>query len=1724
MASLLEILKTAWQAKNAAAWYGAWLFKQATKWASGVLSWATDIISGNTDTKDATDLINVANTAWSKISEWVKDTWAAIFGWVKRAGESLQKTWESLTALSEWVGGGLADIVKWKRTWWEVGSDLAKKTWDVALSWAETVTRSGMSLLGNIPVGAATQLAMNTALNVTGTKEWFNKATQAFSDIFVTWARELWFKEPERVGQLISDAAQFLLTKWGQWARTKLLGNTTTSPSLLRSVTGETANVAWSAAPAIIGYLSEQLWEENTKKLANVAEKLVLKDPALALVLVASGADLPWVKWMKNVKAPEGETPTAKVAEWASVVEPLKPEPVTKDKVLDQINKANERKDLATENEIEQAKQDARLWAASEVKTTKLSKEDMSGYMDFMKTNPWKSITDYLASKSWAPKIEAATPAPVKPVEAAAPVAKEDTYYKEKGIEPTMQKIVQETKTARTKKNLTDKAAAKTPTRTLTPSEITTRIAEGGNVIEGKEFAYNPAKLEWAKKDIEAGKNKPVKLETMPDGNVSITDWFHRVQAAKDAWIDIPATIDGKPAILKGSEQTTTEVTKEAVPDLNFETGKPLTEIVQEKKTRKSKVKTEEAPVIESVGPVSTAYNNEMNRINIGEPKFGLKAGAEALKYATTDKLRSVGAFLNNVNVRLPNGRTTSLTNAATDIRDAGARMRSDIESDLWIVSKVNSLPKVDTKAIGDDAFIGARTPGGVEITPENVATYKKNTVDDIASIGLKWEIGRTKNLNDVWVLGHIWRINQDRPEIIDKYIPKEYQALFEEMKNSPVYAESAQILNKEWMLDTPAENYEHFILTKNALNSIGKDVKVTIDGQVLGFDNPQDAIRAVKAAERSWRSVDRAGMESILKEKWDVDFYRTYSPVHQIMHYIDHVTQLVWDTKMVDLLQKARKSDDPRVSKFLSDTSDGKWWIEDPVRNLLGIDAKPEWVIEKIAQPVGRLVWAAQLAWNLASAAQSFTSAQGRKYLLWLIPGAGAKTKILPYKNVTPEVRDTMRAEWIIQNYGLWDSKWLMWKAIELSTTLWENNAKQFIGLWMLSKFLDSKNVVHDANDATSIVNAWKDYTKPTAELTPEQSQIKNAEIMALKWDISDNIKTISDVSSQAKFGVKPLNRLWFGKFKSFMNWYLEWIKKDSQTIWDALVSRFSSKFGGGSSWADAAKATSRLALQVWTAVALVKAIEASLSSDDDTKEERDLNAKLAQSIVAQWYGDPETIIKGYIPSLVGNPVLNTVYNLWTWVANAAATWIKTASKDLWEAAAQVANELGRTLLKNVAAGRTANTWVGIITGKSLEEIMSNALGIVNKENMTSTLKDTGKDTNSRWEFAARTFGYKLDDTTRDWLYSELDKNKQLQDSWARPNAFVSALKRIASDTVRNVTWLVPGQDKLEDVANYADNAVKQNYVIDAIKWAEDAKSFGDMLVRLSLDGIADSRTLDKVVTGIRNENDNMEKAINDYLVPIGVPNDLPFWEKVKWLSENNPVAYNNFIWGLAKAMMYFDQNKWTGTEFNEMQADKFSKFFTSDPVIDSAIASYKWTDPNTTDITNAMVYELKNLEDAVVNKDPALNEKLQAIENMNKAVLAVSQYSDWYENALALAQMDYQPLIEKIKQAGLDIRTIMPVTTDLIDKALYIRWERRPVQVTNVPTTGESPIPNWETVWTKKPSLLDMTAYAPKKLKANEVASIKAPAQRITKLFDPTTLPWQWTLLQMAQNFRRR
>jgi hypothetical protein len=35
----------------------------------------------------------------------------------------------------------------------------------------------------------------------------------------------------------------------------------------------------------------------------------------------------------------------------------------------------------------------------------------------------------------------------------------------------------------------------------------------------------------------------------------------------------------------------------------------------------------------------------------------------------------------------------------------------------------------------------------------------------------------------------------------------------------------------------------------------------------------------------------------------------------------------------------------------------------------------------------------------------------------------------------------------------------------------------------------------------------------------------------------------------------------------------------------------------------------------------------------------------------------------------------------------------------------------------------------------------------------------------------------------------------------------------------------------------------------------------------------------------------------------------------------------------------------------------------------------------------------------------------------------------------------MDYRPLIENMEKAGLDVRTLMPTTTDLIDKALYIR-----------------------------------------------------------------------------------
>jgi hypothetical protein len=106
-------------------------------------------------------------------------------------------------------------------------------------------------------------------------------------------------------------------------------------------------------------------------------------------------------------------------------------------------------------------------------------------------------------------------------------------------------------------------------------------------------------------------------------------------------------------------------------------------------------------------GVVHDSYNVEKARSDIGKPEFGIKAGA--ITTAAIDKIRGVGAFLNNILVKTGD-TSVPFTVKANDSKMVGERMRSDIENSIGIRDKMNALPDIGFK-VGDDAFVGATTP-----------------------------------------------------------------------------------------------------------------------------------------------------------------------------------------------------------------------------------------------------------------------------------------------------------------------------------------------------------------------------------------------------------------------------------------------------------------------------------------------------------------------------------------------------------------------------------------------------------------------------------------------------------------------------------------------------------------------------------------------------------------------------------------------------------------------------------------------------------------------------------------------------------------------------------------------------------------------------------------------------------------------------------------------------
>ena len=84
--------------------------------------------------------------------------------------------------------------------------------------------------------------------------------------------------------------------------------------------------------------------------------------------------------------------------------------------------------------------------------------------------------------------------------------------------------------------------------------------------------------------------------------------------------------------------------------------------------------------------------------------------------------------------------------------------------------------------------------------------------------------------------------------------------------------------------------------------------------------------------------------------------------------------------------------------------------------------------------------------------------------------------------------------------------------------------------------------------SDASLIVSKFKEYAADPAN---------SKDVLSFKGDVDATMKMVSDVSAQAKTGVKFLNRLGFSRFKTFANGYLESVKKDIQSMADYATAK---------------------------------------------------------------------------------------------------------------------------------------------------------------------------------------------------------------------------------------------------------------------------------------------------------------------------------------------------------------------------------------------------------------------------------------------------------------------------------------------------------------------------------------------------------------------------------------
>lgn len=1145
--------------------------------------------------------------------------------------------------------------------------------------------------------------------------------------------------------------------------------------------------------------------------------------------------------------------------------------------------------------------------------------------------------------------------------------------------------------------------------------------------------------------------------------------------------------------------------------------------------------------------PGADTFSTKMDQIETVEPTgYQVKAWAWKIT-AETWKQISDKAALNNIEVVLPDGKVVDAGNhIVTSENNIRGSVKQTAQESTWL-TRDNLAPVLKfNKKIDKKDLIGKTTDYyGTEITPENVDAFMKATFDNANWLEWKVEWFRAWEFTNAAKASALYSFIKNDPKLLSKYFTPEQIATLSKFDKESVMASQEMMSTKQlddWLLTKGMLNpdYMRLVMTKENYDNIPKQAKdkIVMDiggGETRTFDNPIDAESFVRIEMARWRNItpDMAKFSSLTKEQagWAYDPYRIHGWVASMASYID---------AMADTYAKVN------TAKILKDIAGDKnvWEYSANIRsNLFGnnLEQRVLWL-----DTLGQSGWQKALnamGW-VGSASKLFGSAStyGKAWVtsafktlkdvatsaivnaakwrfqaamrdIWegilSLPGTltgiartnvGWKfSDIIGTGDQWREVQTVLGREGFVEWYGVWESlgQWAFGKTVAASSGIrQENAAKTWLALRSMRRnLLDNW---YQVTDTKSVIDAWNQF-----------KQEKPVEYTYARNNIYNEAQFLGSTNRLDKAGFLWLQRiLW--PIKTFNTWLVATTLDDARTIYSEVKRWLTAK---GIDPVRLGKAWERLVSNMVAPVLIYWTIYEMLPDDMDDK----LKDKIAKTWQENtWNTNVESIVNWAksLPDAIGIDVLMEVFN-----ATANQYDVATADRP-WSTKWKIM--LGKWIddIRRIFAWVNTINRLSALSGKSLQETITEALGTTNLEDATKYGTAAGVSTDSFLEWVGNLLWFPVDTPINALLrkpesvlsQDEADIKRGILDFMNVARVFKDADIRYSYSNSAFLTawWEIKERlfgEKAATKKTPEQIMLEQQDVYDVITNldTDKKKPFNELLLDMNVDPRLTTvikSSIDSYLGEIAKQNNEVEETFRFSYDPRRLEEDWYFQTIINDMRLKNPRAYNDtvsFLSEIAWVTKGFDysqlkQNKNWAWQFADKQADAYfkdllAKYNESSDVQNQAIADY-WDEKSLT--TSAVNQAFKVLNEIDVEKltQPELQEKFKMVNDYLSFIEKNANYTGNHTDAAALQSFETAKKLVSSAKLG-KFFTKFPMVDLFVKRALSIRWEDVPDEWQTTPTLSSIVQKTW--TWSGKwytpdISLPETTWIIPDKKKQKE------------------------------------